>query len=231
MDQTETACRPIRPDDFQILEHIPGIIGVARDEELRMFWCTKAFYRLVGYIESSQDMMGKTLDEIIPKSAAKERTDIFRRVMDEHIVISNIQFSDDIRMMITVFPLDPQAFGHRGVLSVIKDAPGDVRLQSDRELPILASPCLSQLNALTSKELIVLWHLATGISTNEIAAHLCRSPKTVENHINSIHTKLGTHLRSELVRYACERGIQSFTIDQWEKIVAGAKVVNQETKE
>ncbi|MGV6813663.1 MAG: LuxR C-terminal-related transcriptional regulator [Phycisphaerales bacterium] len=223
-------CRSIRPDDFEILEQIPGIVGVARNEELRMFWCTKAFYRLVGYIESSQDMMGKALDEIVPKSAAKERTDVFRQVIDENIVVSNIQFSDDIRMMTTIFPLDPDAFGHRGVLAVIKDAPVDIRLGIDRELPVLSNPCLAQLNALTPTELIVLWHLATGISTNEIAAHLCRSPKTIENHINSIHTKLGTHLRSELVRYACERGIQSFSIDQWEKIVAGAKIVNQETK-
>ncbi|MGV6813662.1 MAG: LuxR C-terminal-related transcriptional regulator [Phycisphaerales bacterium] len=221
-------CRPIRPDDFQILEHIPGIVGVARDEDMRMFWCTTAFFRVVKKVESAQDMMGKTIADVLTPSAAAEREAVSREVIRTGKVVSHYQFSADSRVITTLFPLDEEAFGHKGVLAVIKDAPIDARLGLDRELPVLSTPNLAQLNALTSRELEVLHYVALGESTSQIAAHLCRSPKTVENHINSIHAKLGTHSRSQLVRYACERGIQSFSDEQWESIVKGAKVIERE---
>ena len=44
MEPNQMPCRPIRPDDFQIIEQIPGIVGVARDEDMRMFWCTTCFF-------------------------------------------------------------------------------------------------------------------------------------------------------------------------------------------
>ena len=143
----------------------------------------------------------------------------------------NYQFIADSRVITTIFPLDEQAFGHKGVLTVIKDAPVNARLDIDNELPVLSTPSLAQLNALSPRELEVLHYVARSMSTIEIAKLLTRSPKTIENHINSIHTKLGTHSRSQLVRYACERGIQSFSLEEWIKIVNGAKVVIRESKQ
>lgn len=228
MLNTQTTCRPIRPDDFEIMEQIPGIVCVARDQDLRMFWCTKAFYRIAGRVESADDMLGKTLYDVLPKSAAAEREKAARNVIETGVPISHYQFSADQRVITTMFPLDKQAFGHEGVLGVIKDAPLDARLDSDLEIPVLSTPNLAQLNALTSRELEVLHHVAKGMTTAEIAKHLVRSPKTIENQINSTHTKLGTHSRSQLVRYACERGIQSFSDEEWTSIIEGAKVVHRE---
>ncbi len=225
---TQISSRRIRPDDFEIMEQIPGIVCVARDENLRMFWCTQAFYRIAGRVESAQDMFGKTLYDILPKSAAAEREKFAIGVMESGIPISHYQFSADSRVITTIFPLDKEAFGHDGVLAVVKDAPVDARLESDREISVLSTPNLSQLNALTSRELEVLHHVAKGMTTAEIAKHLARSPKTIENQINSAHTKLGTHSRSQLVRYACERGIQSFSDEEWTSIIEGAKLVNRE---
>ncbi len=71
---------------------------------------------------------------------------------------------------------------------------------------------------------------AKGMSTNDIASTLNRSSKTIEKQVNSIHTKLGTHSRAELVRYATERGIQSFTDEDWTAIVEGAKVLRRERR-
>lgn len=230
MELNKQACRPIRPDDFQIIEQIPGIVGIARDEDMRMFWCTTAFFRVVEEVESAEDMMGKTLHDVLTPSAADEREAIAREVIRTQTAVSQYQLSADSRVITTMFPLDEKAFGHRGILAVIKDAPVDARLGVARELSVLSTPNLAQLNALTSRELEVLHYVAKGSSTNEIASTLSRSPKTIENHINSIHTKLGSHSRSQLVRYACERGIQSFSDAEWSSIVQGAKVNLKESK-
>ena len=188
-----------------------------------------AFFRVVVEVESAEDMMGKTLHDVLTPSAADEREAVAREVIRTQTAVSHYQFSADTRVITTMFPLDEKAFGHRGVLAVIKDAPVDARLEIAQELPVLSTPNLAQLNALTSRELEVLHHVAKGKSTCEIASTLTRSPKTLENHINSIHTKLGTHSRSQLVRYACERGIQSFSDDEWNSIVKGAKIIEKRT--
>lgn len=219
--------RLIHPNDFEIIEQIPGIVGVARDESMRMFWCTPSFFRVVESVESVEDMMGKTLHDVLTKSAADERESVMRQVIETNETIYHYQLSADCRVISTIFPLDPISFGHKGVLAVIKDAPVNSRLGIDREIPVLSTPNLAQLNALTSRELEVLHYVARSLSTMQIADHLTRSPKTIDNHINSIHAKLNTHSRSQLVRYACERGLQSFSDDEWKSIIKGSKVVNR----
>ncbi len=223
--------RPIRPDDLEIIEHIPGIVGVARDAELRLFWCTRSFFRVLDVIEDREELLGTTLRDLLTPSAAEERERVQREVIETQRVLSHYQFSADSRVLVTIFPLDRDAFGHDGVLAVIKDAPIDARLCADREIPVLASPNLYELNALSSRELEVLHYIAKGLSTNEIAQTLNRSSKTIEKQVNSIHTKLDTHSRAELVRYATERGIQSFSDAEWSSIVAGARRVRQEKRD
>lgn len=222
--------RPIRPDDLEIIEQIPGIVAVARDADLRLFWCSKAFFRISERIEERDDFMGTKLHDVLTESAAKEREAAHRKVIETQTIISHYQFSEDSRVLVTIFPLDRAAFGHDGILAVIKDAPVDARLGMEDEIPVLASPDLYELNALSSRELEVLHYIARGLSTNDIASTLSRSSKTVEKQINSIHTKLGTHSRAELVRYASERGIQSFSDEEWISIVEGARQVRKEKR-
>ncbi|MEZ6165625.1 MAG: LuxR C-terminal-related transcriptional regulator [Phycisphaerales bacterium] len=222
--------RPIRPDDLEIIEQIPGIVGVARDQDLRLFWCTRSFFRVLDVVEQRDELMGTTLDDILTPSASAERARIQREVIKTQRTVSHFQFSADSRVLVTIFPLDREAFGHDGILAVIKDAPVDARLCAESEIPVLSSPNLYELNALSSRELEVLHHIAKSLSTNEIADLLKRSSKTIEKQINSIHTKLNTHSRAELVRYATERGIQSFTDEEWTAIVEGARKVRQERR-
>ncbi len=207
---------------------MPGIVAVARDEQMRSFWCTTGFTRILRSVESTEDLMGKTLHDVLSKQAADEREILYRQVIETKQTHSHYQFSDDARVICTIYPLDEQAFGHRGVLGLVKDAPADVRLSAEYEIPVLSTPNLRELDALTARELEVLHFVAKGMSTPEIAKHLCRSPKTIENQINSTHTKLETHSRAQLVRYACERGIQSFSDDEWAAIVKGNRLVHKE---
>jgi DNA-binding CsgD family transcriptional regulator len=215
---------------LEIINQIPGIIAVARDADLRLFWCTCGFYRILDHTRDTDELEGSTLRDILTPTAAEEREELHRRVIETGKVVSHYQFSADSRVMCTIFPLDEQAFGHKGVLTILKDGPVDARLDTDTDIPTLSSPSLAQLNALSSRELEILHHIAKGLSTNDIASNLNRSSKTVEKQVNSIHTKLGTHSRAELVRYATERGIQSFSDEDWSAIVEGAKVMRRERR-
>jgi DNA-binding NarL/FixJ family response regulator len=67
--------------------------------------------------------------------------------------------------------------------------------------------------ALTAREQQILRMVAEGRSTKEIAAELCISPKTVENHRANIMEKLNLHNTMELLRYAAKLGL--IDIDLW----------------
>ena len=228
MTTTPQACRPIRPDDLQLFESMPGVVAIARDQDLRMFWCSPTFFRVAVSREFPQDMVGSRLGDVLTGTAAQEREVFHRNVIKTKQPRSHVQVSSDRRMICTVYPLDAQAFGHEGVLTVIADAPIPTPNGVAEEIPVLPSPHLQMLSSLSNRELEVLHYIAKGMSTGDIAEHLNRSSKTVEKQINSIHTKLDTHSRAELVRFTTERGIQSFSSAEWSMIVEGAKKARQE---
>ena len=68
-------------------------------------------------------------------------------------------------------------------------------------------PPVSKLDALTAREQEVLRLIGRGLSRSEIASTLCRSPKTIDGHRESIMQKLDIHDRAELVRFAIREGL------------------------
>ena len=60
---------------------------------------------------------------------------------------------------------------------------------------------------LTNREREVLKLAAEGHTTQEIAAMLVLSPKTVERHKTNLMSKLDIHNRTELIKYALRKGI------------------------
>ena len=115
--------RPIRPDDFEIFAQIPEVSGVARDADTRMIWCTELFIQWSQEFQPLDQMVGTTLFDVLPVLAAEERADIQRRVIESGRCEHHFQLSRDRRMLVSVFPLDEEAFGHRGVLALVKDSP------------------------------------------------------------------------------------------------------------
>lgn len=208
---------------------MPGVVAIARDQDLRMFWCSQAFFRFTVSRDYADDMKGSRLGDMLTKAAATEREAFHRSVMQSLQPRSHLQVSADRRMICTVYPLDEQAFGHKGVFAVIANASADLTASISGEIPVLSSPHLELLGALSNRELEVLHYIARGLSTADIAAKLSRSSKTVEKQVNSIHSKLDTHSRAELVRFATERGIQLFSEQEWIQIVEGAKELRRST--
>jgi len=62
------------------------------------------------------------------------------------------------------------------------------------------------LERLTPREMEVLRLIGNGRSRREIAAELCRSPKTIDGHQDRLMRKLGLECRTDLVRFAIREG-------------------------
>ncbi len=60
---------------------------------------------------------------------------------------------------------------------------------------------------LTNREREILKLLAEGHTTQEIAAMLVLSPKTVDRHKTNLMAKLAIHSRADLIKYALRKGI------------------------
>lgn len=64
-----------------------------------------------------------------------------------------------------------------------------------------------QLAGLTARECDVLALLAQGMPNKRIARELAISPKTVNNHVEHIYSKLGVSNRAGAAMYAMQHGI------------------------
>ena len=81
--------------------------------------------------------------------------------------------------------------------------------------PVVASRLLNRLNqdrqtdpdALTAREVEVIYLLAQGLPNKEIATRLVITERTVKFHVGSILSKLGATNRTEAVAVARTRGI------------------------
>lgn len=71
----------------------------------------------------------------------------------------------------------------------------------------LISEHRSRCSTLSPRELEVLGYVARGLSTKELAGVMHVSPRTADNHVTRIMTKLDIHSRVELARFAMREGL------------------------
>jgi two-component system, NarL family, response regulator NreC len=93
------------------------------------------------------------------------------------------------------------------VKAVRMAAEGRTYLQPELGARLAAEPDVVTPDDLSERELEVLRLIALGHTNNEIAEQLYLSVRTVESHRAHIQQKLAMTTRSELVRYAIERGL------------------------
>jgi two-component system, NarL family, response regulator NreC len=96
------------------------------------------------------------------------------------------------------------------VKAVRMAAQGRTYLQPELGARLAAEPETATPDDLSERELEVLRLIALGHTNNEIADQLYLSVRTVESHRAHIQQKLGLTTRSELVRYALDRGLIEF---------------------
>jgi DNA-binding NarL/FixJ family response regulator len=66
---------------------------------------------------------------------------------------------------------------------------------------------------LTPAEEKVFWEVIKGYTNKQIGDHLFVSPRTVQTHLSNILSKLQLENRSQLVRYAFERGYKAPSVE------------------
>jgi len=209
-----------------VLEFMAAVPCVVRDEDLRVRWCNDAYAALSK--QPPEELLGSQLEDFQPSEAAKERIRVIRQVLETGRRERYYQVGADRRLLCSLLPIDPVSFGHRGVLIMIQQETGlGCQCCEPGSIPVLSTPLLDELGVLSPAELRVLLHLGKGRTTAEIGGHLSRSAKTIEKQIESIHRKLDTGSRAELVRLAVERGLQAFADGEWERIIEGAKAVKR----
>jgi two-component system, NarL family, response regulator NreC len=93
------------------------------------------------------------------------------------------------------------------VKAVRMAAEGRTYLQPELGARLAAEPDAATPDDLSDRELEVLRLIALGHTNNEIAEQLYLSVRTVESHRAHIQQKLAMTTRSELVRYAIDRGL------------------------
>jgi two-component system response regulator NreC len=93
------------------------------------------------------------------------------------------------------------------VQAVRTAAAGETYLQPELGARLAAEPEAGAPDDLSERELEVLRLIALGHTNSEIAEQLYLSVRTVESHRAHIQQKLRLTTRSELVRYALERGL------------------------
>jgi DNA-binding CsgD family transcriptional regulator len=214
---TQRQTPTITPELLSILEWLSGTGWILRDDAFVAVWCNDAYARFNGL--KPADIVGTRLRDFISEEAAQDREASYTIAIEERRPVTNIQFNGDSRTLSIVFPIDKESFGHSGVLCMIQEAPRVIDHDLDIIDTIIKSPVLNRLVSLSIAELRILYYLAGGNSTTQISKTLSRSAKTIENQIASIHKKVGTTTRGELVQFVCGRGIEKYTPDEWEAII------------
>lgn len=202
------------PAWYAPLDGVPFVAAAAISKRLEVLWCNDAFASIAG----QRPLPKAPLIGCLPVSVVRP----IEGLMQHHELRPGgfVQMVRGRRSYVRAWPLDTEAFGAGGIFLVIEPAV----LQGDVEpaFPFVEIPDLGDLDALSPRELEVLWYTAAGLSAAETAEKLSRSVRTVENHIASVHHKLGVSRRAELTRLAVERGVLAFTREEWGRIVEQA---------
>lgn len=207
--------RPIGPRDFEPFDGLPGLWGIARDEQLLHLWCNNEFAREVG--KTPQELLGSKLSDVLPPDLVEQRLPLLRDTIDNGATHEYQSLLLGRRWITRLIPLDPAALGRRGIFVTICRGVED---PTAPPLQLISIPDLGPLKSLSRRELEVMYYVAQGHDAPEIAEKLFRSTHTVRDHIKSIHEKLGVSSRGELVRLAVSRGILGFGEKEWEAITA-----------
>lgn len=221
-----------RREQLRLLDWIPGLIACVRDASLKLVWCNHGYAQHVfGSDRAPASAMGCTMGDLLSSEAAREREQIQRGVIATGQRAVHFQLSGDRRCLSSILALDEDSFGHRGVLALVCPATSS-SLPVEVGVPTLQTPAMpSGLSVLSRRELEVLYLCGRGRSAPQIARQVFRASKTIEHHIQSIHTKMGFHQRGDLVRFCVERGLHLFSWEDWQRLavhVAGAPTSDED---
>lgn len=155
----------------------------------------------------ASEFVGRSLWEVFPAEWMRERVEIGTRLRATGKPVMVRTIWQGYQVLSWVYPLDmsgEEAQARMLIVSRRAQAHADVSvyLQDDTEFIESGVMRLGALNVLSPREVEVLALVGQGLSIREIAAMLCRSEKTVQNHRDSIGAKLGLSNRVKVAEIA-----------------------------
>jgi DNA-binding CsgD family transcriptional regulator len=212
---------PMSPAAFAPFDGLEGLCALARDEQFRLLWCNDQFARELG--ARSEDLVGSTPEELMPARLAHDRKQRMHAALAEGRMVAFYQMWNGVLRHVRTWPLDPDAFGAPGYFIVMSKAVDAPPPGEGRAAILSRASDLGDLALLSRRELEVFYLLASGMTINQIASELFRSPKTIGRHAENIHKKMGYTNRAELVLDASRRGLLAFSSDEWADLIAPAR--------
>jgi DNA-binding CsgD family transcriptional regulator len=164
------------------------------DEGNRLF--CKAFCRITDAVSKSEPIPSYDMQAITSKG--------YRKRLNMSAVSFHLRPEDEDTIIIHLF----RDSAHKKDFEVLFNKVLIAALKSDGLMaePSVASESTPPFNELTNRESEVLFFLAEGFNTRDIAQRLVISPNTVRNHIQHILQKLRVHSRAEAIAGAIRHG-------------------------
>ncbi len=181
------------PSVLQCLEGILDIldVGVAcMDLQGRVQVWNRASEQLTGW--SRNEMVGSTVDRVVPRSAWGERREVVARTLAEGQASGTYS---RVRKDGTIFHIEMH-------MHLIRDKQGE-----PQAIVALVKPLPGHRVSLTLRQKEVLEHIADGRTNDEIARRLVVSRRTVERHVEAILDKLGVENRAAAAAVGVAAGL------------------------
>ena len=165
--------------------------------------------------ESVDSLVGKNLNDLVPKEWLDERDQYFQRAVQTGRVITSLEIIEGVRLSSRIKSLVIEHEGKEQTLimyTIEPVQPGDlewIRETTPAE-DLFDADCvdLGLLNKLSERELEVLALMGKGLRQKEIAERLFRSVSTINRHRESIGEKLGVTDRAVLIMLARQAGLE-----------------------
>lgn len=157
----------------------------------------------------ASECVGLKLSDILRPSAADERADITRRVLNSGRPVIFHELWNGVALRAAIRKLDNGPAGLPAALWVYSPENDALPQPTDSEIMSIEAKHVDYgpLSVLTSSELRVMALIGEGMSNAEIAARLHRAVKTVESHRASLTEKTGSTSRVELGAMARRAGL------------------------
>ena len=175
------------------LQDILDLLDVAvacMDLQGRVQVWNRASEQLSGW--SREEMIGSTVDRVIPPSGREKRREVVARTLAEGQATGTYS---RVRKDGTIFHVEM-------CMHLIRDKQGE-----PLAIAVLVKPLVGHGVLLTARQKEVLGHIASGGTNDEIARRLVLSRRTVERHVAAILDKFGVENRAAAAAVGVAAGL------------------------
>ncbi|HED54199.1 MAG TPA: LuxR family transcriptional regulator [Phycisphaerales bacterium] len=178
------------------------------------FVCANDRAKIMYLGTANVEVAGRRMGEVVSEDWAKERIELMKELEreDKNGFLRHIRRG---RSLLVTYSKIPTPEGQPTRYLVLIGECGDENLKIGPEYKIMKTGLvnLGPLSSLTKREIEVLALIAKGMTTDEIAKQLNRSPKTIEAHRSSLARKLGVKNRVQLAEFAMKASLDPHHAD------------------